>query len=304
MPAGSLALLRRRHAEEAREDPDAETFGSSVLYGLGGILLGASAFALLVLLEDNDLLGAASAIDVAPWLLLAWGAMCVAAGLSFDLAARKPRLGDAFHVAALLAITSASFPRPEELPWFGVVAMAFAAGMLVYRRQRFLTAFLALAAFNGAYMWFLFEGLEGILWGTGDGAVTLWFAYAVLQVLGLAAASRWTKWPWPSFSLAMATLLMAGSFLAFYFEVAEDPLPHFQAAPQVYLAILMAPALVGGLALREKGLVLAAAFTLAIDSIAFAFDLGEIVGGLLALLTVAGLLIWQAGNLRRYLREG
>ncbi|HJQ93768.1 MAG TPA: hypothetical protein VJ874_05735, partial [Candidatus Thermoplasmatota archaeon] len=119
----------------------------------------------------------------------------------------------------------------------------------------------------------------------------------------LAVSSRKTAWPWPATSLAAATLLVAGSFLGFYFDVLEEVLPGFPGDAEAYLAVLMGGCLAAGLALREKGMVLAAALAIAIDAIVFAFDVGELVGGLLALLAVAGLLIWQAGALRRYLRE-
>ncbi|MFA5944549.1 MAG: hypothetical protein WC876_08805 [Candidatus Thermoplasmatota archaeon] len=298
LPAASLDALEARYAADARDDPEGESFGAGVLYGLGGVLLGAAAFALLLLLEDNGVIADSQA--VAPWLFLGWGLACSAGAFAIDLLARKPRLGDAFHVASLLAVTASGFPRADDLP-LGFVAMAFAAVLIWYRRSRFLVPFLALVALNAALGSVLFGRVarfadEGAAFG-------LWFGYALAQLPILVAGSRLAKWPWPTFAVAGATLLLAGTFLGFYFDVVDDFSPQFDGDVEVYLAVLMGACLVAGLLLREKGLVLASALVIAIDAIAFAFDVGEIVGGLIAILTVAGLLIWQAGSLRRYLRE-
>ncbi len=298
LPPSSLTALEARYAADARQDPNAESFGSGVLYGLGGVLLGAAAFALLVLLEDNGLIDNVN--DVAPWLLLGWGLACLAGALAFDFLAHKPRLGDAFHVAALVAVTASGFPRAEELP-LGFLAMAFGAGVLAYRRTRFLVPFLAIVAINVAYASILFGRVARDV--DEDAAFTFWFLWAALQLPFLVFASKKTAWPWPTFSLAAATLLLAGTFLGFYFDVVEEVFSGFDGDAEAFLALLMGLALAAGLWLREKGMVLAAALVIAIDAIVFAFDVGEIIGGLLAILAVAGLLIWQAGSLRRYLRE-
>jgi hypothetical protein len=298
LPPASLGTLQARYAADAREDPEGESFGSGVLYGLGGILVGAAAFALLVLLQENHVI--ADLREVAPWFLFVWGLACTTAAFALDLVARKPRLADAFHVAALLAVTASGFVRPDELP-FGLLAMPFAAALIWYRRTRFLVPSLALIALNAALASVLF----GYVARSSDesAAFGLWFGYAVGQLPVLVAGSRLAKWPWPSFGVSGATLLLAGSFLGWYFDVVDDVLPGFDGDAEVYVAFLMAICLVAGFLLREKGMVLAAALVVAIDSIVFAFDVGEIVGGLIAILAVAGLLLWQAGSLRRYLRE-
>lgn len=298
LPPASLQALEARYANDARQDPNAESFGSGVLYGLGGVLLGAAAFALLVLLEDNGII--ANLTDTAPWILLGWGLACFGFALLLDLVAHKPRLGDALHVAALVAVTAAGFPRAEDLP-LGFFAMAFAAGILAYRRTRFLVPFLAIVAINIAYASILFGRLARA--ANEDAAFLFWFVWAALQLPFLVAASKRTAWPWPTFSLAAATLLLAGTFLGFYFDVVEEVFNGFAGDAEVFLAGLMGLALAAGLVLREKGMVLAAALVVAIDAIVFAFDVGQIIGGLVAILAVAGLLIWQAGSLRRYLRE-
>lgn len=297
---GSLATLEARYANDARDDPDRESFGSGVLYGLGGVLLGSAVFALLVLLEDNGFIANQDMNQVAPWLFLLWGALCAGAAFALDLLAHKPRLGDSLHVAALLAMTASGFPRADDLP-LGFLAVLYAAAILWYRRSRFLVPFLAIVAVNVAIASILFGRLARTV--NEDTATLVWFLYAVAQLPILVMASRATKWPWPTFSLAAGTLLVAGSFLAFFFNVGEEVLPDFDGDAEVYLALLMGGALAAGLVLREKGMVLAAALAIAIDAIVFAFDVGEVIGGLLAILAVAGLLIWQAGSLRRYLRE-
>lgn len=299
MPPASLQRLEARHAAEAAEDPQAESFGSGVLYALGGILLGCAVFAFYVLLADGGIAGIEDEV-FASLLFFGWAVVCSAGAFLIDLGFRRPRLGDAFHVAALVAMTASGFPNAED-SYLGFVAIAFAAGVLWYRRSRFLVPFLALTALNVALVSILFGRVsQGI---NDDAALTIWFWYAVAQLPLLVVASRGTKWPWPTFSLSAATLLLAGTFLGYHFEVLDEILPRFDGASEVYVAILMGLALAAGLALREKGMVLAAAFALAIDAVVFAFDVGELIGGLLALLAVAGLLIWQAGALRRYLKE-
>lgn len=302
MPPASLQALEARHGADATRaaDPQAESFGSGVLYALAGVLLGCAVFALFVLLEDNGAFRPQDGEEVAPWLFFGWAVLCSAGAFSLDKVARKPRLGDAFHIAALVAMTASGFPNAED-SFFGFVAMAFAAGTLWYRRERFLVSFLALAAINVALVSILFGRVSrGV---DDDAALTIWFWYALAQLPLLVVASKKTAWPWPTFSLAAATLLLAGTFLGYYFEVLQEVLPRFDGDAEVYLAFLMGGVLALGLALREKGMVLAAALAVAIDAIVFAFDVGELVGGLVALLAVAGLLLWQAGTLRRYLRE-
>lgn len=300
MPPASVAAIESRLAEQARDDPEAETFGSGVLYGLGGVLLGAAVFAFMVLLQDNRGLTYEQVNDLAPWLFLAWGAVCAAGAFVLDLVARRPRLGDSLHIAALVAVTASGFPRADDLP-LGLLAMAFAAGILWYRRTRFLVPFLALVALNVALASVLF----GRVARTADEEVALglWLLFALVQLPTLALATRRVSWPWPTFSLAAATLLLAGTFTGWFVDVKDDLYDGFQGDVEILLAVLMGTTLAAGLWLREKGIVLAAALVIAIDAIVFAFDVGDVVGGLLALLAVAGLLIWQAGNLRRYLRE-
>jgi hypothetical protein len=302
MPPASLAALEARHKADATRaaDPNAESFGSGVLYALGGILLGCAVFAFYVLLQENGFISYEDGESVAPWLFLAWGALCSAGAFAIDFLARRPRLGDAFHIAALVAVTASGFPDADRL-YLGFVAMAFAAGILWYRRERFLVPFLALTALNVSLVSVLFGRVARV--ADEDAAFTIWFWYAVAQLPLLAVSSRKTTWPWPTMGLAAATLLVAGSFLGYYFDVLDEVLPRFPGDAEVYLAVLMGAALAAGLTLREKGIVLAAALAIAIDAIVFAFDVGDLVGGLLALLAVAGLLIWQAGALRRYLRE-
>lgn len=298
LPPESLAAIEARHAADAVEDPDRESFGASVLYGLGGVLLGCAVFAFLVLLQDNAGWDFQRVEDVSPWLFLAWGIVCSAAAFSVDLVAKRPRLGDALHVAALVAVTASGFPRADEL-YLGFLAVAFAAGITYYRRARFMVPFLAIVALNAAVASILFGRIGAS--GDTDVAFTIWFAYALVQVAILTAASRMTQWPWPTFTLAAATLLLAGSFIGFWSDMVEwRP---FDGHLEVFLALLMGATLAIGLVLREKGLVLASALVIAIDAVVFAFDVGEVIGGLLAILAVAGLLIWQAGALRRYLRE-
>lgn len=299
MPAASLAALEARHAKgDLPDDPDRETFGASVLYALGGVLLGAAVFALLMLLTENGVLTPQSSEDVAPWLFLAWGALCFGAALLLDRLARKPRLGDALHVAALVAVTASGVPNADDLP-LGFLAAAFALAVAGYRRDRFMVPFLAIVALNVSVAVILFSRFGRF--GEERVAFTLWFLYAILQVVGLAVASKRTTWPWPTFTLAAATGLLAGTFVGWWSDNV-DWRP-FDGTIEVVLALLMGATLAAGLWLREKGMVLAAALAVAIDSIVFAFDVGELVGGLVAILAVAGLLIWQAGSLRRYLRE-
>ena len=300
LPPASLEVIEQRHAGDLVDDPDRESFGSSVLYALGGILLGCAVFAFLVLLQDNADLSYERVEDLSPWLFLGWGLLCSAAAFLLDLVVKKPRLGDALHVAALVAVTASGFPHADDLP-LGFLAVLYAGAIVWYRRGRFLVPFLALVALNVAIVSILFGRVARV--ADEEAAFGIWFAFALVQVPFLAFASKKTAWPWPTFSLASATLLLAGTFVGWYFDVADDLVGGFRGDTEVYLAVLMGIALAAGLVLREKGLVLASALVIAIDAVVFAFDVGEVIGGLVAILAVAGLLIWQAGNLRRYLRE-
>lgn len=297
LPASSLPQIESRYAEDARDDPARETFGSSVLYALGGVLLGAAVFAFLILLEQNGFVSDSE--RVAPWLFAAWGLVCLGAAIGVDLGLHKSALSESFYVASLVAMTAAGFPRGHELPVI-FVSLAFALGVLAYRRLRFMLPTLALIAFNVAFAGLVWIRIERT---SDEAAVTTWFLFALAQLATLTFVAQRTKWPWPSFGLASATLLLAGTFVAFYLDVGHDILSPFDGDIEVFLALLMGLVMAAGFVLREKGAVLSSALVIAIDSIVFAFDVGELVGGLIAILAVSGLLIWQAGSLRRYLRE-
>ncbi|HJQ92702.1 MAG TPA: hypothetical protein VJ874_00280, partial [Candidatus Thermoplasmatota archaeon] len=176
MPPASVQVLEARHRGDATRaaDPDAESFGSGVLYALGGILLGCAVFAFYVLLQENGFIAYEDGERVAPWLFLAWGVLCSAGAFSIDLLARRPRLGDAFHIAALVAVTASGFPDADGT-YLGLAAMAFAAGVLWYRRERFLVPFLALAALNVALASVLFGRVARL--ADEEAAFTLWFSY-------------------------------------------------------------------------------------------------------------------------------
>jgi hypothetical protein len=295
LPSASLETLRARYSAAAAGT--GESFGTGVLYGLGGVLLGAAAFALLFLLEENGIISDSE--RVAPWLFLAWGLFWAAAAFSTDLGLRKLELGDAFHVAALVAITASGIPRADEL-WLWAFAMAYALAVVAYRRERWMLPVLALIAFNVAVVSFVWGRLERT---SDELAMAAWFALAAAQLATLVLQGRIARRPWSATAIGLATLLLAGTFLGFYFETADDSLPQFAGDAEVYVAVLMAALMAVGLWLKEKGMVLACALVVAIDAIVFAFDVGELIGGLIAILAVAGLLIWQAGSLRRYLRE-
>ncbi len=299
MPTSSLAVLEKRHAADAGRE-GGESFGSSVLYGLGGVLLGAAAFALFFLLMDNGYITSQDGDREAPWIFLTWGLACAAVAFTIDFVAKRPTLGESFHVAALVAVTASAFPRPHDLA-LGHMAMLYAVGILAYRRQRFMVPFLALVALNVAWT----SVMESAFWPlrSEEAAFGAWFVFAIAQMGLLIVATRSTKWPWPATSLGGVTLLVAGSFLAWYFEVIAEQTNGFPGDVEIYLAALMGAVMALGFVLRQKSMVLACALVIAIDAIVFAFDVGDLVGGLLAILAVAGLLIWQAGFLRRYLRE-
>lgn len=298
LPSSSLKVLEGRYSPDANRE-GGESFGSAVLYGLAGVLLGAAVFALLLLLIDNGIINDSQ--RVAPWLFIGWGIACAIAAFAIDSGLRKPNLADAFHVAALVAITASAFPRVLDLP-LGLVGMTFAAYVLVYRRSRFMVPVLAVIAFNVALFPLLLFFLPDH-GGSDEIGFTLWFIYALAQVATLVTVTRLRSWPWPTVSLASATLLVAGTFLGFYFEVLDDAIADFSGQVEIYLALLMAVILAVGFLVQQKGIVLASAFVIAIDAIVFAFAVGEIIGGLVAMLAVAALLIWQAGALRKYLKD-
>ena len=295
LPDASLAKLRARY-EAAARSATGETFGTSVLYALGGILLGAAVFALLFLLEQNGFISRTE--RVAPWLFLGWGLAWAILAFAADVG-RKPGLADAFHVAALVAIAAAGIPRADDL-FLWAFGMAYALGIVAYRKERWMMPLLALVAFNVSVVAFVWGRLER----TSDHlATTAWFLIAAVQLVTLTLQGRIARRAWSATAIGLATLLLAGTFLGYYFQVAEGPLPDFDGDAEAFVAVLMGAAMAVGLWFREKGMVLASAAVLAVDAVVFAFDVGELVGGLVTILAMAGLLIWQAGFLRRYLRE-
>ncbi len=299
LPESSLTALEERYGAAAAK-AETEPFGTTILYGLGGILLGSAVLALFVLLLENDIISDRSSDEVAPWMFLAWGAVCGGAAFAFDKVLRKPAVGDAFHAAALVAVTAAAFPKADDWPLW-LLSMAYGLAITAYRRTRFMVPLLGLVAFNvaaAAFVWGYLERRQ-----TEEIAFGSWFAIAALQMVALAAVGRLRRQSWSGTALGLSTLLMAGTFLGYYFDAIDEKVADFQGDAEIFLAALMGAAMAAGLALREKGMVVAAALVIAIDAIVFSFDVGEVIGGLVSILAVAGLLIWQAGNLRKYLKE-
>lgn len=295
IPGPSLARIEAELRPEMAKAPTARRAAlPTILHGLGGILLGAAAIALVVLLFDN-VPGDHSAQQAA--ILFGIGLVALAGGVALWLLTRNQDLADALLVASLVCLTFAPVPDDGLLKWACLGSMAVAAALSFLRRTA-MGAFFATAAFHASafVMAFkLFQG-PGFFSGPTDAGYTVWLLLAVTHTVALLSVRVGLRRAWLSPALSLAAPALAGPSGAFADQVLDL---RFDGAVELVVALPAVALLAAALRFREPGLLLGASAVLSLDAIAFAFDVGGLAVGIVVLLAVAAAVLGLATVLRK-----
>ena len=258
---------------------------ATLLYAAAGVLLGAAGIALIVVGGGDP--------DRAqvPFLLVSLALL--GAGLAIRLLLRKPLLGDAFLVGALIPGVASGFGSREAFTAWG---LALATGLLVWRREGFVPPLAAIAFTVGAAS-FSMQVLDG---GSGSDRVEFvaWTTFQVALLAGVVARDRFLARRDDAATAALAAAGLAASLIPFFSDTVDLRSEGVEAALGACMLVVAGR----GAGMRLRGVVLGAAVALAVDAIVFGFDVGGPFTGTLTLLAVAGLLIWQAELVKRYFR--
>jgi peptidoglycan/LPS O-acetylase OafA/YrhL len=200
----------------------------------------------------------------------------------------------------MFSLTAASFPQADDGVW-GVGALLAGPAILVYHRKRLLAPLLGpiawMAGAGTLAMYFVHdvgttnsdETIETVL-------VVAGFAYLALAVF---LGRQWNA-PWRHAVGFVATAAWAIALAVFSVDTVQLD---FEGSAELVVGVALLAVLAAAVGLREKGAVIAAAVGVAIDAIAFAFDVGGEWAGFITIVAVAVALLTGAGYVKRFLRE-
>ncbi|GEM_PF-5917838 len=276
----------RWRASGMPEEPeeDRASFGLQALQLVGGLLLGAAAVALMLVLHYQR--------DAGAILLDGIAAAALAGGLALQRAGgeRQTGLADAACAAGLVAAGVAAFFPDERVTWAAWVGAALALVATFASRGRTPVVALASVAFAVA------TGRATMPFDASLLHAAWWVASAAYVGLLL---SLWRHEGWTSVALAAQVVPLTISVM----RLLDDAGVHGSVSTELGVGAFLALVLGVGIALAERGLVAGAAAGLLIDAIVFAFDVGGAMTALLVLLALGGLLVWQAQVLRGWFRR-
>jgi hypothetical protein len=288
--AEQVDALLARYADASSPGGEARSVSviTSALYATAGILIGASSVALVYVEHEwrhstGSLLGAA--------VLLA-----VTAAVLRSSRPRAWLLADAGFVGALVPLSFAPLVQDQQLA-ASVAALVLPVALVVWRRgSPFVVPLGVIAASIGG-------GCAANAWFP-HAARSAYAAWAVLQlalVVGVVVLDRSLKKRESTTAGALAVVAAAISLLVYLLDA--NILDGGSRAVETELGLAMLAMTIAGGVVRHRGVVIGAGAVLGMDAIAFAFDVGGILTGTIALAATAGLLVWQAEFLRRYFRE-
>lgn len=266
------------------------SFAADAMQFVGGLLLGAAIIALTVFLDVPD--------DVAPWVLVLSGALLVAAGLAAASRGLRGSLVDAALAAGLVplvvggiqSITGSVDRAPVGV--LPILATLLAGSIAPLRRGEGPGTFLGVLAFTIMSWAAVFQGENAFF--SDPAALPRFLWLAVLLVYG-ALLLLWRSRVWVG-----ATLGFYVAPLTLAFANILDLWPLTSLGTEVALGVFLGALVVAGVALGARGLVAGASAGLTIDAVVFAFDLGGAGVAVVVLLSLGGLLVWQAEVVRRY----
>lgn len=261
-------------------------FAFDAMQFVGGLLLGAATIALVLYLDVPD--------ANVPWVLLGLAGigMAAAAAARYGLGEAKAGLTEAALAAGLVPAAVAGGYAIDDGPTLaaaGAAVLAIAAQLL--RRGQGPSSVLAAAAFSLGSVAVVFRdiGSEPSL-----AQAFLWFAVlsGYLAFLLIQRRIGWT---------GVAAGAMAIPLTIAWIVLMMQTFDHLESVAVELLVGLLLAALMGvGIWLSTRALVAAAAAGLTIDAIVFAFDVGGALTALVVLVTLGGLLVWQAQLIRSY----
>lgn len=260
---------------------------ATLLYGAAGVLLGAAGIALIAVSLD---------IESAQVPLALVAAAFFGAALAVRFLLHKEMLADALLVAVLPPAVACGFGDAEAFTIVGVVA---SVGLFLWRRASGFVPTLAVIAFSVAAPVASGRLTEATL-GAGAQADTfmwLWVMAQLAFLIGVVLVDRLVTRKDEVAPTALAVIGLAASVIGFLASAMDLE----SEAVEVGLGVVMLGAAILGAMLRHRGLVLGGAVALSIDAIVFGFDVGGPYVGTLTLVVVAGVLIWQAEVVKRFL---
>ncbi len=281
---GAFEQVQRELGPAAAEG--SPSLAMQAFYAVGGLMLGAATAALFGLLQINDVLGRG---ENEAWAFFAISALLLLGTGVVLLVARQKDLGDAILLAGLIPTAITLGPQaPAE--WLWALPILIGLGVVIAKRNQHILPIVGLALTLVALPVVLYRTLHE------DTASTLWLLSAAALWAGTVTWNRLQAPPWDDEAGFSTTLSVAGAWLGFTFTVIE---PSFDAAPEVFLGIMLLALLGLAILLRQRGAIFAASAALTVDAIVFAFDIGGATTGLVVLLALSACLIGVATWLRR-----
>lgn len=282
------AILDRYATTDDEGDQGAD-WTTALLYGTAAVLVGAAALALIYVGFD---------LDQKKFPLLALGLALAGAGIG--LALRDPDrdlLADVLMGASLAPLALAPWEADETggAFLFALVGLGVPLAYLVWRRERpFLPTLsvLAISVASAGTAWNIFEPHA-----TDAQVAFFWMGLQAALVIGLVAVDRRLREEDATTPVALATMVLAGSLIAFFAATLniEDSV-----IIELALGGTMTGVLFAAVPLRHRGLVIGASVALGVDAIVFAFDVGGVFFGTILLIGLAILLIVQAEAVKRW----
>lgn len=251
---------------------------------VGGLLLGAGLIALVVFLELQE--------PASGYVMMGLGVLALAAGYAAHQTAPERRgLSDAALAAGLVAVGVASPVASNSNPWVALLGAALGALVFAWRRGASPVAVAAAAVFVSGTFSFANSSLF-----TSDDA-SAFVAWGALLAFG-AFMLVWRAEFWTNVALAPYVGAIAVSF----FMVLDAVNVSGSEATELWLGAHFAILFGIGIYLGARGLAIGGAAGLTIDAVVFAFDVGGALTAVVLLLTLGGILVWQAELVRNYLR--
>lgn len=286
----ALEEVEREYGAQAASRSEGPTLPQAVLFSLAGVLLAAACIAFTFLSHLSE--------PSTAWTL----AVCAlaAAGIGAALRLRFPGQpwGDALLVTGLVCAGFAMMPDDAAgrvLVWLAL-ALALAAPWLAG-----VWSPVPIAAV-GVFTWGLYRATSLFL-GRGsfffdqpnDLGVEVWVSIQALYTVGLVGL-RWARLRWWSSAAGAASIALVVPVALFTDQVVH---PRADGVAELVVALPEFALLALGIGLRSRELVICPALVIAVDAIVFAFDVGGVGFGVVALLAVAGGLVALAGLMRR-----
>jgi hypothetical protein len=268
-------------------------FVQLVLLDLAGAVLGAAIIALVsVVLRLN---GGSAALTLG-----ALGTGALAAGGAAAAWGGRPAWADTLLTAGAIAYAFMAFPDPQVGKALAILALLGGLALPFLGHRQGAVGALGAALFMAAgfafmMRWFASPGFIFDQPTRAGATLYLLLAAAYLGGLGYARQRLGRQWPGATGVAALAFVVPLGFFLDAVVLRGNVP----QGSIQILIAVGEGLLLAAGFGLRDRALVVGASIGVAGAAVAFAFDVGGPVLGVVVLLLVAAALVGLAFAVRR-----